>query len=228
VVEAELDLLYTAEQVKSMSLDQLKQGLVDRISYDEFQWLEQRPKIRYHSRRMAEGLENILMLCPVCGGRHTIVTKKDRVLCEYCGYLTSVDQRYGFTGDFRFQNFGQWYHWQKEVLEKEIIGNADYTLSSRVELRLPGNGKGLTRHGGYGTCTLSRDGLTYAGTKDGETVQLHYSLQRIYRLLFGAGVNFEIYDGTEIRFFVPEDKRSAVDWYLASMILYDEANKPRT
>ena len=35
--------------------------------------------------------------------------------------------------------------------------------------------------------------------------------------------NFEIYDGTEILYFVPAEKRLAVDWYMASMILHDEA-----
>jgi hypothetical protein len=42
-------------------------------------------------------------------------------------------------------------------------------------------------------------------------------------LLFGAGVNFEIYDGSDILFFVPEEKRSAVEWYMTSMILHDRA-----
>lgn len=227
VVEAELDILYTAEQVKNLFLEQLKQGIEQRLSYDEFQWLRQRPDIRYRSRRMAEGLENILMTCPVCSRKHTITTKKDKVFCQHCGYLTSLNDRYGFTGDFLFQNLAQWYDWQKTLLEKEIAENEDYVLSSPVELRLPGNGNGLTRHGGYGVCTLNRDGLTYAGTKDGESVELHFSIQRIYRLLFGAGENFEIYDGTEILYFVPEERRSAVDWYMASMVLHDEAVKSR-
>lgn len=221
LVEAELDLLYTAEQVKSLSLEQLKQGVYQRLSYNEFEWLQQRPNIRYRSRRMAEGLENILTTCPVCNRPHTLVTKKSRVFCQHCGYLTSVNGRYAFDEHFRFQNFVQWYDWQKELLEKEILQNPDYTLTSRVELRLPGTGSGLTRHGGQGVCTLSREGLTYQGTKDGQTVQLHFSIQRVYRLLFGAGENFEIYDGTEILYFVPEEKRSAVQWYLASMILHD-------
>ena len=112
-------------------------------------------------------------------------------------------------------------------MEKEIAENEDYVLSSPVELRLPSKGKGLTRHGGCGVCTLSRDGLTYAGTRDGEMVKLHFSIQRIYRLLFGAGENFEIYDGTEILYFVPDEKRSAVGWYMTSMILHDEAVKSR-
>jgi hypothetical protein len=46
----------------------------------------------------------------------------------------------------------------------------------------------------------------------------------MYRLLFGAGENFEIYNGREICFFVPTDGRSAVDWYIASRIIKDETD----
>ena len=225
LVEAELDLLFTAGQVKSLSPEQIREGIVQRLSYDEFDWLRQRPGIRYRSRKLAEGLENILSICPVCGQKHTITTKKHTVSCENCGYLTAMNDRYEFDEAFRFGNLSQWYDWQKSIFAREIAEDPDYTLSSRVELRLRGNGNSLTRHSGEGVCTLSRDGLTYVGTKDGEAVELHYSLQRIYRLLFGAGVNFEIYDGTEIYFFVPEEKRSAVDWYTASMLLHDMENR---
>ena len=223
VVEAELDLLFTADRVKSPSLEEIRRSVEERLRYDELQWLKQRPRIRYRSRRMAEGLENILHLCPRCGRKHTITTKKNRVFCEHCGYLTSVDRRYGFDKEFRFENFAQWYDWQKAQMEEEILENEAYALTSEVELRLPGTGKGLTRHGGHGICTLDRDGLLYSGTKDGETVELRFSIQRIYRLLFGAGENFEIYDGTQILYFVPTERRSAVDWYMASMILHDRA-----
>lgn len=221
VVEAELDILFTAEQVKSLSLEQLKAGVNARLFYDEFAWLQARPNIHYRGNNLAEGLENILAICPVCGKRHTIFTRKNEIFCSHCGYLTALDDRYGFTGDFQFQNFAQWYSWQTAALQKEIEENEDYALTSDVELRLPGTGNGLTRHAGHGVCTLSREGLTYAGTKDGEQVTLHFPISRIYRLLFGAGENFEIYDGTKIHYFVPEEKRSAVDWYMVSKILYD-------
>ena len=222
VVEAELDILYTAEQVQNLSMEQLKQGIEQRLSYDEFAWLQQRPNIRYRSPRIAEGLENILSVCPICKQKHTIITNKDKLFCERCGYLTKVSDRYGFDEGFLFENLTKWYDWQKDLLEQEISENEDYSLTSKVELRLPGSGKGLTRHGGFGVCTLNREGLTYSGTKDGQRVELHFSVQRIYRLLFGAGENFEIYDGTQILYFVPEEKRSAVDWYTASMLLHNE------
>lgn len=225
VVEAELDLLFTAEQIKNLPMEQVKQGIEERLTYNEFDWLKQRPDVHYRSGKIAQGLENILTTCPTCGRKYTITTKKDQVSCEHCGYLTSMNDRYGFDADFRFEDLTQWYDWQKMQLEQEIAGNEDYALSSEVELRLRGNGNGLTRHSGFGVCTLNRDGLTYVGTKDGESVELHFSMQKIYRLLFGAGVNFELYDGAEIFFFVPKEKRSAVEWYMASMILRDRAEQ---
>ena len=72
-------------------------------------------------------------------------------------------------------------------------------------------------------CCLNRQGLTYAGTRDGKAYQIQFPRERVYRLLFGAGEDFEFYNGSEILYFVPEERRSTVDWYLASMLLYDEA-----
>ena len=223
LVEVELDLLYTAQQLREQSVEQIKQGIQERLFYNEFRWLEQHPKVRYRTPRIAEGLENILTRCPVCHRTHTLTTKKNKIYCAHCGFLTAVDDRYGFDPEFAFRDLTQWYDWQKTLLEQEILQNSGYALTSKVELRLPGDGKHMTRHGGYGVCTLDREGLTYVGTKDGEPVNLHFSIQRVYRLLFGAGENFEIDDGPQILYFVPEERRSAVDWYMASMILHDMA-----
>ena len=222
VVEAELDILFTAEQLAALSVEQIKAGVEQRLYYDEFRWLETKPNIRYRNKNLAEGLENVLTLCPVCGEKHTVVTKGMDILCKNCGKLTSLDERYGFAEGFRFQNFAQWYQWQKEALRQEILKDEAFALRAKVELRLPGNGKGLTRSAGSGVCVLDRSGLRYTGTKDGEEVDVHFPLKQVYRLLFGAGEDFEIYNGTQIWYFVPEIKQSCVDWYMASMLLYDE------
>ena len=222
VVEAELDILFTAEQVSQLTVAEIQTAVEQRLNYDEFSWLESHPEIHYRSKRLAEGLENVLMLCPVCGKKHTLYTKGKDIFCSQCGKLTSLDDRYGFPEDFRFRNFAQWYDWQMDALNQQICNDPDYTLQSQVELRLPSEGKGLTRSAGTGSCTLSREGLRYVGTKDGEDVDVCFPLKQIYRLLFGAGENFEIYNGTEIWYFVPELKQSSVEWYMTSMILYDK------
>ena len=47
-------------------------------------------------------------------------------------------------------------------------------------------------------------------------------MSQIYRLLFGAGEDFEIYVGKEIYYFTPKERRSCVDWYIASILLKDK------
>ncbi len=223
VVEAELEQLFTAEDIRALSPEEIRKGVETRLDYDEFRWLETKPEVRYRSRCLAEGLENILAICPECGRRHTIITRKAEIFCEHCGKLTTLDDRYAFSPDFRFQNFAQWYNWQMEVIREEIEQNPQFSLRDEVELRLPGaDGKRLTRHAGRGLCTLDRNGLTYSGTRDGEAWEISFPITRVYRLLFGAGENFEIYNGQEILYFVPDERRSAVDWYMTSMLLYDE------
>ena len=82
----------------------------------------------------------------------------------------------------------------------------------------------MLRELGEGVCTLTAEGLEYKGTRDGEYVELDFPIKQIYRLLFGAGEDFEVYVGKNIYYFVPEDKRSAVEWYMASAILCDNAS----
>ena len=75
---------------------------------------------------------------------------------------------------------------------------------------------------GSGLCTLTSEGLTYEGSEWGEPVRKHFPIEGIYRLLFGAGEDFEVYLGKEIYYFTPKERRSCVDFYIASKILYDK------
>ena len=222
IVEAELDILFTAEELRALSIDEIQQAVENRLYYDEYKWLESRPKLRYSSGKMAEGLENILTTCPKCGKKFCLTGKKKTLCCEYCGPLTTIDNRYSFEKDFLYAHPGRWYETQLAALKEEILRNPDYVLVSPVSLRLPSSdGKSLTRSAGEGTCRLDRRGLTYSGTIDGEACEKFFPIDKIYRLLFGAGENFETYQGSEIFYFVPEEPRSCVEWYMASMLLHD-------
>ncbi|MBP3591501.1 MAG: VTT domain-containing protein [Clostridia bacterium] len=222
LVEAELSLLFTPEQLSEMSVEEIGKHTEEALRYDEFEWLKEHPELHYRSKRMAEGLENILCRCPSCGAHHSIRTKKNRVFCEKCDLMTEVGDRYAFKDSVPFENFSAWYDWQLERIAGEIEANENYALRAPVELRHASkDGKTLLRLAGNGECTLTRLGLTYVGTEDGETVEKHFSIESIYRLLFGAGEDFEVYAGKEIYYFTPEERRLCVDFYIASKILFD-------
>lgn len=221
-VEAEIDILYTKEQVAELSVKEIKEGVEERLWYDDFEWLKTKPKLKYKSRTLAKGLENILVRCPNCNEKHSIITKGKVVKCEKCGFFLEMDDRYAFKDNEYFESFAVWYDWQVEQIKGEIERNENYCLESRVELRLPSlDGSTLLRHGGEGVCTLNKDGLTYVGTRDGCDFEIHFPLSKVYRLLFGAGEDFEVYLGKELYYFVPEEKRSCVEWYITSKLLYD-------
>ena len=222
LVEAKMSLLFTPDELRELELGDIKDRVEKAICYDEIKWLESHPEINYRSRKMAVGLENVLSRCPRCESHYSITTRGKRVRCSCCGMECEITPRYGFKDNKPFANYVEWYEWQFNKIRDEIISDRNFKLSSRVELKHASlDGKKQLRVAGSGVCTLSRDGFTYVGTENGESVDLHFSFSSIYRLLFGAGVDFEFYVGKELYFFVPEEKRSCVDWYIASIVLRD-------
>ena len=222
LVEAELYQLFTKEDMETLSVEEIEKKVTDALYYDEFKWLKEHPEVKYKSSKIAEGLENILSLCPECGGKYTLRTKKNRISCECCGLSATVDNRYAFGSDFRFENFKEWYNFQVEKYKEVLESDPDFKLTSKVTLKHSSkDGKTILRYAGQGECILDRTGLLYRGTEDGEEITKHFPIDKIYRLLFGAGENFEVYEGKEIYYFVPEIPQSSVDWYIYSKLIYD-------
>ncbi len=227
-VEAVLEPLLSAEEIAAMTAEEIGQRVENVLTFDELEWLKTMPHIHYRSKKLAQGLENILSICPKCKGKYTIKAKNKTLFCEKCGKLGVLTDRYAFENAEPFSDFAAWYHYAEADMERRIADNSDFALSSPVVLKHASlDGKTMLRVSGEGVCVLNVSGLTYRGTEDGKTVEKHFPMEKIYRLLFGAGEDFEIYEGKEIYYFVPEEKRMAVDFYIASRILKDRSLKER-
>ncbi|MBR6779065.1 MAG: VTT domain-containing protein [Clostridia bacterium] len=215
-VNAELNQLFKAGQTKTLDIKEIKQKVDEALYYDEWKWLDNNPDIIYKHKDIAKGLENILCVCPKCKQKHSFTTNKNIITCQNCNLTVQVDNRYQLQG-VEFKNIAEWYAWQTNEIKKEIQHNPNFSLTSEVELRhLSTDGKSCTRHAGNGVCTFDKNGLKYVGTQDGKDIEKIFTLDSIYRVLFGAGEDFEIYEEKELYYFVPTDKRSAVMWYIVS------------
>lgn len=221
-VECTLSQLYSAEQLAQTDYDTFKQSLDEAMYYDEYEWLKERPELKYKKKTLAKGLEGVLYKCPECGSECTGETFGRKIRCTACGAEAELDMRYSFVGGKPFADIRGWYDWQYAELEKVIAADENYALESKVKLKHSSkDGKKCLRDAGEGVCRLDRSGLTYKGTDDGEEVEVHFNGNQVYRLLFGVNEDFEIYLGKEIYYFVPEDTRECVKWYLCSTALKD-------
>jgi len=218
VVEAELNQLFTADDIQNLEVEQIKEKVEKALNYNEWDWLNSHPEIQYKHKTLAKGLENILCKCPKCGKLNSLLTDKNTITCESCDLYVEIDNRYQLIG-VEFENIAEWYDWQTNEFRKQIKENESFEYSSKVELRhLSKDKKGFTRFAGNGVCTFNKDGLKYVGTQDGEPIEKLFKTKDTYRVLFGAGEDFEIYEGDELYYFVPEEKRSCVIWYILSKL----------
>ena len=223
-VEAELNQLFKSGETAALPLEEIKNKVESALYYNEWDWLEKHPEVKYKHKTLAVGLENILCMCPRCKKKYSIETNGRKITCNNCDFVEQLDDRYGLKNG-SFKNIAEWYEWQTQEIEKEILNNPNYCLESKVELRhLSKDGKSFTRFAGEGVCKLTKEGLLYKGTDDGQEVEKLFAMKDIYRLLFGAGEDFEIYEGKEIYYFVPEDRKSCVEWYIVSKLLKKETN----
>lgn len=217
-VEAELSQLFTKQDLETLTADEIKTKVEQALYYNEWEWLNSHEEIVYKHKTLAKGLENILFMCPNCRKKFSLNTNKNTITCEHCNLNVSLDNRYQLHG-VEFNNIAEWYDWQAEQIKHET-NKENFSIKSNVELRhLSKDGKRCTRHAGNGVCTLNKQGLTYEGTQDGKEIKKFFPLETIYRILFGAGEDFEIYEDNELYYFVPENKKSAVLWYVVSCLL---------
>ena len=224
LVEANFYQLYKQGEPMQATAEEFEKTIDQAMQYNELEWLNAHPELSYKSKYLAEGLENVLFKCPECGSELTLSTKGRTITCSHCGMTATLDDRYGFEGDKPFENFQKWYEWQNEQLLLQIEQDPDFELSSHVGLwHQSPSGRTQLVQTGEGVCTFGRDGLTYVGTDGEEQITKHFPLSQIYRLLFGAGEDFEIYEGEKFWYFVPDDKRSCVMWYVASGLMHDVA-----
>ena len=90
----------TAEEVKTLNVSELFEIIKKELTVPQIP-----TAIKYKGRRLAEGLERILYICPLCGKVQTIYTKGDYVYCTCCDLKVKYNENLEFSSenpDFKF------------------------------------------------------------------------------------------------------------------------------
>jgi 1-acyl-sn-glycerol-3-phosphate acyltransferase len=175
-VEVTVDRLFTPEQLKQMSADDIQQALNSALAHDDYLWnKEARAKFK-GAGQMAKNLHDLLYICPKCGALYAMRGEGDSIRCEACGNGAKVSEYYDLEpldGTCVIpESISHWYAMQRERAKREVA-DPKFSHSGHVKLGVLPKFKRLNKSetsiiAGEGTLSLSREGLKYEGTKDGE------------------------------------------------------------
>ena len=120
--------IFTAEQLAAMDSAELYRIIVDDLGEDAYERQLTDPQ-PYTGKALAEGLENLLFLCPLCKERDSFHTMDHTIRCGICG-LSFRYNRQGMLEDAPFPTLKEFYRWQKAELAEQVSRNTVYTAGN--------------------------------------------------------------------------------------------------
>ena len=136
-VSAKVRLLYTREEIKAKTVQELSDGLDEAFGFDHFKWQkEQGLEITDDFR--ADGLERILYKCAACGHEGQMKGKGTKLHCAHCGKtweLTTLGELKAEAGETVFSHIPDWYAWERSEVAK-ALQDGSYRLDTAVDIAM--------------------------------------------------------------------------------------------
>lgn len=120
--------IYSADELANMT-DEEVLDIIKRDIYENA-FLDKEPK-RYKGKKLAEGLENLLFICPECHSHDSFTTQENSVRCKNCGLHFDYNE-YGLLENIHFKNVYEFSEWQRKEIKKDVENNTNYTASHAV------------------------------------------------------------------------------------------------
>ena len=147
-ISARAYVLYTKEDVKSKTVQELSDGIDKAFGFDHFRWQkEQGVEIAQPFR--ADGLHRILYKCTDCGAESRMLGQGIHITCGCCGKtweLKTDGQMAAADGDTRIPHIPDWYRWEREQVAEEILSGG-YKLDIDVDIAMQVDYKAVYRVG---------------------------------------------------------------------------------
>lgn len=127
--------ILTAEQIKTMSVDEINKVLRAALEYDDYKYQKEN-NIRITEPYRAEGLHKILYQCPSCKKEGSMDSKGTEIFCKKCGKVWHQNEDGSLvakTGETEFSHIPDWFKWEREQV-REQVRNGTYSFEDDVEI----------------------------------------------------------------------------------------------
>jgi 1-acyl-sn-glycerol-3-phosphate acyltransferase len=133
-IELFYDLTIPKEKLISMPLEQLSLTINKALYHNEYTYQKEK-MIPHKGKSLAEGIENVIYVCPHCQSINTISSKNNTITCTNCQTKGTIDV-YGFIKGFKFDNLIDWNTYQLKFTDKlrnSVINTTGFLNFLKVE-----------------------------------------------------------------------------------------------
>lgn len=214
-VHVTVDMLFTPEQLKELTEEEIGERLHESLKQDDYAW-NLRQRIAYDGHgEMARNLHDLLYWCPNCGREFTMKGEKDAIRCTMCGNGATLNKYYDLIPFNKICTIPKtprvWFDMERRRAA-EAVKEPGFRLEEKVKLGLLPKYDMLKEQAtsiisGEGTLTLDSSGITYRGSRNGEQVELHQDILTLptYGMCTDVSRFYTFFNG-EFHEFYPEGR----------------------
>lgn len=223
-VRLKMEQILSREDIERMSANEISDFIIEKLQYnDNLSQIEDNRRVKGY--RIAEGLEKLLYKCPKCGAECAHESALREMHCTKCGnsvtYTNEGPVVANKEGDVAFERIDQWFKYERDCVNAEIQ-DPEFELSDKVNLNMIDESEHLFKKVGEGIVRLNKDGVFYKGTKHGEEVELHFSLDNLPTVAYRIGFDFEITERGDIFRFEFTERLISTKYSLSIEELYQK------
>ena len=222
-VDVVAGVLFTPEQLKEMTPDEIQRELDEKLYHDDYEW-NKTARVKFDGKgRMAENMHQLLFWCPKCGGELTMESCGDSIRCKKCGNGGHLNEYYDLIpdeGSTLPDTPRVWFDMQREHV-KEQVREPGYKLTEHVKIGELPKYRYLKKEDtseivGEGELTLDAEGLHFDGRRNGESYSFFVPIKQLptYGMCTDVSRFYTFVDGEFTEFYPERD--SAELWMLAT------------
>jgi 1-acyl-sn-glycerol-3-phosphate acyltransferase len=208
IVRVDLDLMFNQDDISKLSNEEMYKIIVDRLKISDYDYQFDNKIIIKH-KNLAERLEKVIYKCPCCGEEFKMVSYFDIIRCSACDNTLRYTEKGKLeplreTDKAVYDRVDDWFEYQRDAAKKEIMDeNFKIEIDTKLvpldltktfnQLNLDLKNK-IPEDADRGVLTLTKEGLTYEGTKFKNPVIINYPSKMYPTYGYISGEKLEFFD----------------------------------
>ncbi len=132
--ELNYELTISKDELKKLSIEQIRDKIHTALYNNDYEY-QRKVMIKHPGKQLAEGLENVIYICPKCESINSFEVSGNDFRCSQCNTKGFIDE-YGFLHGFEFDNLSDWDEFQKPFkskVEEAVIESSGFLNYLRFE-----------------------------------------------------------------------------------------------